>query len=221
MEYTVNSLDFQMAMDSLTNRDEKSFRVLFARGDFVFTAAALSLVAGFLLPIPLRVLDVLWVCGLCLSAAVLLIALSGKDSGELSAFPLVLVGTAGLKIVLTATSAKLIFLKGSGGTVLDGVGGFLVKGNTVWAAVISVLIAVVVVMVVQQAIRRIRRTAVKYASEILPLKNISVETDLNIGSVYFMDPQDVALYKKNNEAWRHIRLPGPVRHHGRDDPGFS
>jgi flagellar biosynthesis protein FlhA len=108
MEYTVSSPYLKMIPDNRLSTEKLFSEALFARNDFIFTAVALSLFVGLLLPVPVQLLDVLWVLGLCLSAALFLITISAKEAGELSSFPLLLVVASVLRIALTVASARLI-----------------------------------------------------------------------------------------------------------------
>jgi len=184
MEYTVSSPYLKMIPDNRLSTEKLLSEVLFARNDFIFTAAALSLFGGLLLPVPVRLLDVLWVLSLCLSAALLLITISAKDAGELSSFPLLLVVASVLRIALTVASARLIFLGGTCGAVVETIGkGIAAAGSPVRTIIIAPLVAVVVGIVIYGATKRITKASLRFVLEIMPLKKIGIETDLNAGIV--------------------------------------
>jgi hypothetical protein len=184
MEYTISSPYLKMMPDNQSITEKLLSEVLFARNNFVFTAGALSLLGGLLLPMPMRLLDVLWVLSLCLSAALLLITLSAKESGELSSFPLLLVVASVLRIALTVASARLIFLGGTGGAIIEAIGKpIAAAGSPVWTIIIAPLVAVVVGIVIYGATKRITKASLRFAFEIMPLKKIGIETDLNSGII--------------------------------------
>jgi len=184
MEYTVSSPYLKMIPDNRLSTEKLLSEVLFARNDFIFTAAALSLFGGLLLPVPVRLLDVLWVLSLCLSAALLLITISAKDAGELSSFPLLLVVASVLRIALTVASARLIFLGGTCGAVVETIGkGIAAAGSPVRTIIIAPLVAVVVGIVIYGATKRITKASLRFVFEIMPLKKIGIETELNAGIV--------------------------------------
>ena len=102
MEYTVSSPYLKMMPDAEQITEKYSAQVVIARNEFIFTTAAIALLAGLLAPVGARLVDVLWVLSVCLTGAVVLIGLAAKESGELSSFPLLLVAGSWLRIALAA-----------------------------------------------------------------------------------------------------------------------
>ena len=172
-----------MMPDNRPITERLSSQVLFGRNDFILVAAALALLAGFLLPVPAQLLDVLWVLSLCFGAALLLISIWAKEAAELASFPALLAVASVLRIALNVTSARLIFLRGIGGTVIKTIGQPIATSNPVWTIMVALLCAAVVVILVYIAARRITKASLKFALEIVPLKRIGIETDLNSGFI--------------------------------------
>lgn len=183
MEYTISGSYSKMMADTRLITEKYSSQVVIARNEFIFTTAALSLLGGLLAPIGAQLLDVLWVLSVCLGAAIVLIGFSAKDSGELSGFPLLLVGGSWLRIALTAASARLIFLAGTGGFVIESIGGAIGSGRTIWMMVITPVAAIAGGLVVYGATRRIMKASLSFAFDTMPLKKISIETELNAGII--------------------------------------
>ena len=183
MEYTTSSPYLNMMPDNRPITERLSSQVLFGRNDFILVAAALALLAGFLLPVPAQLLDVLWVLSLCFGAALLLISIWAKEAAELASFPALLAVASVLRIALNVTSARLIFLRGIGGTVIKTIGQPIATSNPVWTIMVALLCAAVVVILVYIAARRITKASLKFALEIVPLKRIGIETDLNSGVI--------------------------------------
>ncbi len=172
-----------MMFDTGSSTEKVSLRLLFARSDFVFTAAALSLLAGFLVPFSPRVLDIFWGLNLCFSMVLLLITFSAKSTSELSGFPQLMLFGVLLRIILAVTSAKLVIHNGLGGIIIEALGKPLSQTSPVWIIIIIPITAVVVMILVYGAAKRIAKASVNFTLETLPLKQASVKTDLNMGLI--------------------------------------
>jgi hypothetical protein len=183
MEYTVSSPYLKMMPDAERITDKYSAQVVIARNEFIFTTAAIALLAGLLAPVGGRLVDVLWVLSVCLTSAVVLIGLAAKESGELSSFPLLLVAGSWLRIALAAASARLIFLGGTGGVMIESIGGAIGSGGTMGTIIITVVVAGAAGLVVYGATRRITKASLNFAFDTMPLKKISIETELNAGVI--------------------------------------
>jgi hypothetical protein len=182
MEYTVSSPYLKMMPDAERITDKYSAQVVIARNEFIFTTAAIALLVGLLAPVGARLVDVLWVLSVCLTGAVVLIGLAAKESGELSSFPLLLVVGSWLRIALAAASARLIFLGGTGGVIIESIGGAIGSGGAMGTIVITVA-AASAGLVVYGATRRITKASLNFAFDTMPLKKISIETELNAGVI--------------------------------------
>jgi Mrp family chromosome partitioning ATPase len=152
---------------------------LFARGDIIFVVASLSLLCGFVLPLGGKMLDLLWVVDLCLATMVIVIAFSARDSGELSSFPVLLATATLLRIVTGVASARMIVLDGVGSTIITAVGEFISTGSHIWTLMIMCICAVVVWAIISMSAKRISAASAMFISDILPIKLIGVESDLN------------------------------------------
>ena len=172
-----------MMFDTGSSTEKVSLRLLFARSDFIFTAAALSLLAGFLVPFSPRVLDIFWGLNLCFSMVLLLITFSAKSTSELSGFPQLMLFGVLLRIILAVTSAKLVIHNGLGGIIIEALGKPLSQTSPVWIIIIIPITAVVVMILVYGAAKRIAKASVNFTLETLPLKQASVKTDLNMGLI--------------------------------------
>ncbi len=171
-------------------------QVVIARNEFIFTTAAIALLAGLLAPVGARLVDVLWVLSVCLTGAVVLIGLAAKESGELSSFPLLLVAGSWLRIALAAASARLIFLGGTGGVIIESIGGAIGSGGAIGTVIIMTVAAVSAGFGVYSATRRITKASLIFAFDTMPLKKISIETELNAGII----DSDKALALKDKVA---------------------
>jgi hypothetical protein len=183
MEYTVSSPYLKMMSEAEQITEKYSAQVVISRNEFIFTTAAAALLAGLLAPVGARLVDVLWVLSVCLTGAVVLIGLAAKESGELSSFPLLLVAGSWLRIALAAASARLIFLGGRGGVIIESIGGAIGSGGAIGTVIMMAVAAASAGLVVYSATRRITKASLNFAFDTMPLKKISIETELNAGII--------------------------------------
>ena len=78
---------------------------IIGRNDLLFTAGAIAVVAGFFSPLPTRVLDVLLIFSISLTAAVMVITFAARPASDVSGFALLIVIAAMLRIALSVASA--------------------------------------------------------------------------------------------------------------------
>ena len=163
--------------------EKHSTQVVISRNDFIFTTAALSLLGGLLAPVGPQFVDIFWVLSVCLGGAIVLIGFSAKETGELSSFPLLLVAGSWLRIALTAASARLIFLGGTGGYIIEGIGGAIGSGKSILIMVITTAASIVGGLFIYGSTKRIIKSSLRFAFDTMPLKQISIETELNAGLI--------------------------------------
>jgi hypothetical protein len=172
-----------MMFDTNPSTEKVSSQVLFARSDFVFTAAALTLLAGFLVPFSARMLDIFWGLSLCFTMVLLLISFMAKNTSELSGFPLLMVCGALLRIVMAVVSAKLVIHSGIGGIIIESLGKPISQTSPVWIMIIIPIAAVVVVSLIYSSAKLIAKASLNFTFEILPLKTAGLKTDLDMGII--------------------------------------
>lgn len=158
-------------------------RVLFSRSDFISTAAALALLVGLLATIPVRLMDIFQVFSLCLTGALVVIAFIARSSSELASFPALVVIACVLRMSLNVGCARLIFLDGRGGAIIETAGRAVSLPGGIWAMIICPIAVVVVCRTIYKATRRIAVKSAEFTSEVIRLKQIGIEADLGIGRI--------------------------------------
>jgi hypothetical protein len=199
-----------MTQDNFQTAENTFTQPLLARADFIFTAAALSVVTALLLPLPVKIIDILWACSLCLTTAVLLISLLAKNSSELGQLPALIVVTTLMRMALCTASARFILLAGSGGIILETTAKHLPAAGLLWTIIISLLLTISALVLIHKAARLITKSSLNFTTQILPLKNIGLETDLNAGLI---DPkQSEQLRRKiDREKQFYLDIAGVAR----------
>ncbi len=181
MLHTVSNIYLKMSSENCSISDGNPPEVVLARSDFIAVAAALSVVCGLFVPMPRLLFDILWGCSLCASVALLLVSVSARTAVDLAGFsPLMVLAALGRMALYTAT-AKLIFENSVGGTLIETVGGPIASLGSIIAIIVPPVIAVVVLIAVFKAAKRISELSFSCIMDTIPVKRLEIETDLKAG----------------------------------------
>jgi Mrp family chromosome partitioning ATPase len=154
-----------------------------ARNELLLTAGVLAVLAGLVVPLPARALDILLVSTMALVTTSSTIALCAKTLAELAGFPMLLVSTLLMRVALTAALSRASLLKGETGTIITGLGNLLGKTSTNFTLAICTVAAVLVCIFVCRFGKSIRQISRTFTEQIIPARTLSIETDLNTGVI--------------------------------------
>lgn len=166
---------------------------LFGRVGILIGAGFLVIMAGIVIPIPefSRIIDIGWIITVCLSAAVLMLAVIAKNLSELSGFASFVVSITLLRLGLAVASVKSIIVYQWAGSLVEKTGALLLMDNlSLYAVVLPVAVLGVVVMIFMATGGVIRKTS-KYVSDTLPFKYISAEADFNASVISESQAADI------------------------------
>jgi hypothetical protein len=145
------------------------------RTNLLLVVVSLAVVAGLLFPLPSRIFDVLLVFSTSLTAAALIITFSAQQASQVQGFPWLIVLVTTLRVALSVASAKLIFLQGHAGTIVEMAGSLIVRDNNGLTVVIfSVLTAIIFVIICRTA-GNINKTGTELAANIIAAGQIGVD----------------------------------------------
>ncbi|MBA3848100.1 MAG: FHIPEP family type III secretion protein, partial [Planctomycetes bacterium] len=151
------------------------------RSEVFFALALVSILAVMIIPLPGSVLSLLLVINLSLSLLVLLVAIYAKEALEFSAFPSLLLVTTLMRLSLNVASTRLILLTGTGGSVIETFGNFVVGGNFIVGVVVFLILLVIQLVVVTKGAGRISEVAARFVLDAMPGKQMAIDADLNAG----------------------------------------
>ncbi len=161
----------------------------FSRGDILFGLMCLVLLAGALIPLPGLALDFGWILVLSLGLGLGLMCLFLRDTAQADGLGMLLFLWSLGHIWAVAATARSLFVEKSGGAILAlcgqltepaGMAGVLgIVGGMILAGLVSLAVVGGIVS------RRSR----EFQEEIVPLKRIGLETDLNAGLIDVEDKQ--------------------------------
>lgn len=170
-------------MNDVNNIAVDRSRLAWSLPRVVFVVASLILLAGFLIPFPGKVLDVLWVCSFCLAGAIALICVVTRNSSDLVGFVPMISGLLLLCLVVQTGTARRIIQDEPAGILLSSVGSALASTWPLGAVLICLAMAAIIVVVIFTACQKITLTSTGYLERVLPLKRMGIEADLRQGVI--------------------------------------
>ena len=153
-------------------------------------AAEVSVVIGvvamiglLVLPLPAMLLDLLLAASIASSLVVLLVALNTTDALDFSVFPTVLLLLTLFRLALNVSSTRLILGTGSGGSVIEAFGQFVVGGNFAVGIVIFLILVAINFIVITKGAGRIAEVAARFTLDAMPGRQMSIDADLSAGLI--------------------------------------
>lgn len=143
----------------------------------------LVLASAWLIPLPEKLLDVLWVCVFCLTGAVTLICLAARRSADLAGFVPLLGGLILLRLIALTGTGRHIIRDEPAGSLTGWFGLTLAGEHPLAALLVCLLLVAMCAGAVFVACQRITLTAGHYLGRICLLKRMAVETDLRLGVI--------------------------------------
>ncbi len=173
-----------------TTKTVSRLDALAKRSEFLFAFGFLGIIAVLLLPVPAPMLSFLLACNLSLSVLVLMVCIYAREPLEVNAFPSLLLVTTMMRLGLNVASTRLILLTGSGGSVIETFGQFVVGGNFVVGVVVFAILVIVQLMVVTKGAGRISEVAARFTLDAMPGKQMAIDADLNAGLISEKDARE-------------------------------
>ena len=156
---------------------------IIGRDSFLLTAGTIAVVVGLLFPLSARILDVLLIFSVSLTTAVLIITFSAREALQVQGFPLLVVLATALRMALGVVCSRLILTQGNAGTIVGLVGAVFVRNNCILTILIFGILALVCFGIICRTVKGISRTASEFTSDILPIKQVGIDSDLNAGII--------------------------------------
>jgi len=194
-------------------RHNNSGSRIISRNDFLFAAAVIAIMAGFLFPLSAFLLDMLLTFSICLTVATLIITFSAKQALQVQGFPLLIVLVTMLRTALGIASTKLMFSHSDAGTVINFFGSIIIRNNPTTPGTTTFffgMLSVVVFAVIFKAARGIKLSASEFTDNIVPTRQILINSDSNAG-VISSEQADRLREKITCEASFFIAMSGTAR----------
>ncbi|MEJ5301200.1 MAG: type III secretion system export apparatus subunit SctV [Thermodesulforhabdaceae bacterium] len=162
---------------------QKSASQITRFADLALAVLVIAIIGLMILPIPPFLLDTLLATNLCISAALLLVAMYIPSALHLSTFPSLLLFTTLYRLALNITTTRLILLKAHAGQIIYTFGHFVVAGNYVVGAVIFLIITIVQFLVITKGAERVSEVAARFTLDAMPGKQMSIDSDMRAGLI--------------------------------------
>lgn len=165
-------------------------RDMLKQSDLVLGIGTLVILGMLIVPLPGFILDVLLVISIGLGLLILLNALSVTEPSEFSIFPSLLLITTLFRLALNVSTTRAILSKGPAmnSSVIEAFGTFVVGsesglGKYVVGLIIFIILTIVQVLVITKGATRISEVAARFTLDGLPQKQMSIDMELNSGSI--------------------------------------
>lgn len=174
---------FHFGRSAATAEGTNAHRLGLHRGDILFVLMCIMVLTGSLVPLPALALDLGWIFVLSLGAGLILMCLFLRDTAQAGGIPSIMFLWSMGHIWLVCATTRSLFLNKAGGIVIETLGGiFQFAGTAGGFCVIGVILAAGLVSLGLIGARFDKRCRA-FLEEIIPLKRISLETDLNAGLI--------------------------------------
>ncbi len=157
--------------------------------DYIFPLAIIACVMVLFVPLPAPVMDVLLAGNIALATIVLLTTIYVKTPLEFSVFPVMLVTTVLMRLVLNLATTRLILTRGdtdrlaAAGQVVQTFGEFVAGDRLEVGIILFVIIFVIQFVVITKGATRISEVAARFTLDGMPGKQMAIDADLNAGAI--------------------------------------
>jgi flagellar biosynthesis protein FlhA len=176
--------------DASTSSPPTTLQRLLKGSDLPFAIGIVGILAVLILPLPTALLSVLLALNLSVSVIILVMTLYTKEPLEFSTFPTLLLITTLFRLGLNVTTTRQILLTGSGGSLIESFGEFVVGGNLVVGMVIFAILIVIQLVVITKGAGRISEVAARFTLDAMPGKQMAIDADLNAGLISEKDARE-------------------------------
>ena len=168
--------------------------------NYIVSIFVIIIVLLLIIPLPVWLLDMMFILNISLSLIILLISMQIKESLEFSIFPSLLLITTLFRIGLNISSTRLILTKaGAAGEVIKAFGTFVLQGNIVVGVIIFLIIVLVQFLVITKGAERVAEVAARFTLDAMPGKQMAIDADLSSGLITEEESR-IRRYKIQKEA---------------------
>lgn len=158
------------------------------RGDIMFAAGVMGIIAVLILPISPVLLDLLLGVSITVSVLILMTALFVNKPLELSAFPTILLISTMLRLSLNIATTRLILSRGqegpeAAGHVINAFSGFVSGGSVLIGAIVFGILTIINFVVITKGSGRIAEVSARFSLDAMPGKQMAIDADLSAGLI--------------------------------------
>ena len=149
--------------------------------EYVLPTLVLLVVVSLLVPLPPLLLDLLLVINFLIAAGLVVVTLQLTDSLHLSSLPTILLLSTLFRLCLNVTSTRMILTYGTGGTVIESFGSFVLGGSVGVGIIIFLMLTLIQFIVVAKGSERVAEVAARFTLDALPGKQMAIDADVRAG----------------------------------------
>ena len=153
-------------------------------GNYVIPIFVVAIVLLIVIPLPVFILDAMFIFNLAISFVILLITMNITETLQFSIFPTLLLITTVFRLGLNISSTTHILTNGgNAGSVIEMFGKFVIRGNPVVGLVIFLIIVIVQFVVITKGSERVAEVSARFTLDAMPGKQMAIDADLNSGMI--------------------------------------
>ena len=141
------------------------------------------IIAMMVIPLPHFLLSILILLNITLALLVLLMTMTMKEPLEFAIFPTLLLILTLYRLALNISTTRAILTTGSGGSVVETFGTFVVGGNVLVGLVIFFILVIIQFLVITKGAERVSEVAARFTLDAMPGKQMAIDADLNAGLI--------------------------------------
>ena len=149
--------------------------------DSILPITILLVIASVLVPLPSTVLDCLIISNFLLAIGLVVLTLQLTDSLQLSALPTILLLSTLFRLCLNISSTRMILTHGTGGSVIEAFGSFVLGGSIGVGCIIFAMLTIIQFIVVAKGSERVAEVAARFTLDALPGKQMAIDADVRAG----------------------------------------
>lgn len=151
--------------------------------DLFVLIGIIGIVMIMVIPIPIRLLDVLLIINITLALTILMVAMNTREALQFSIFPALLLITTLYRLALNISTTRLILSEAKAGDVVDTFGNFVSGNNVVVGLVVFLILVIIQFIVITKGSERVAEVAARFTLDAMPGKQMSIDADLNAGLI--------------------------------------
>jgi type III secretion protein V len=162
---------------------ESTVKTLAKRADSLMGLVVVGILALFILPLPVFVIDMMIAMSIASGVMLLALAMYTPTALSLSTFPSLLLLSTIFRFAVSIASIKLILGGGHAGHIIEAFGNLVVGGSVVVGLVVFIVIALVQFLVISKGSERVAEVSARFTLDGMPGKQMSIDADLRAGAI--------------------------------------
>jgi type III secretory pathway component EscV len=158
--------------------------------DLILPLAIVSVVGMMIFPLPTVLLDMLLMCNISFSLALLISCVYLSEPERFTSLPTILLLTTLFRLGLNISTTRQLLGTGEAPEIVTAFGGFVVGGNLLVGVVIFSIVTIVQFLVIAKGAERVAEVAARFTLDAMPGKQMSIDADIRAGILSLTDARE-------------------------------